>query len=249
MAFLDVGQGDAIFIETPNGTQVLLDGGPNKKVLRELSQVMSFYDRSIDMIITSHPDADHIGGIPEVLNRFEIKNILIPGVGSDTDVYSEMINVAQKKDVELLYARQGRIFLDEENGVYLDILFPDRDVADFDKNMASVVAELVYGDATFLFTGDSPQSIENYLITKNSTALNVDVLKLGHHGSKTSTGEDFLGYVSPDYAVISAGEGNSYGHPNQEVLSLLEQFDIEYLETSKEGTIFFESDGGEPVLK
>ena len=248
VAFLDVGQGDAIFIETPNGTQVLLDGGPNKKVLRELSELMPFYDRSIDMIITSHPDMDHIGGVPDVLGRFEVEHIMIPGVGSDTEVYEEMINVVQEKNIEILYARVGRIYLDQENNIYLDILFPDRDVTDFDKNLASIVAKLVYGDATFLFTGDSPKSIEKYLVSVDSGTLDVDVLKLGHHGSKTSTSPDYLGYTSPDYAIISAGKDNSYGHPHQEVLDALNQFDIEYFETA-EGTIVFECDGGEPVLK
>ena len=248
VAFLDVGQGDAIFIETPNGTQVLLDGGPNKKVLRELSELMPFYDRSIDMIITSHPDMDHIGGVPDVLGRFEVEHIMIPGVGSDTEVYEEMINVVQEKNIEILYARVGRIYLDQENNIYLDILFPDRDVTDFDKNLASIVAKLVYGDATFLFTGDSPKSIEKYLVSVDSGTLDVDVLKLGHHGSKTSTSPDYLGYTSPDYAIISAGKDNSYGHPHQEVLDALNQFDIKYFETS-EGTIVFECDGGEPVLK
>ena len=248
VAFLDVGQGDAIFIETPNGTQILLDGGPNKKVLRELSELMPFYDRSIDMIITSHPDMDHIGGVPDVLERFEVEHIMIPGVGSDTDVYEEMISTVQEKNIEILYARRGRIYLDEDHGVYLDILFPDRDVTGFDKNLASIVAKLVYGDATFLLTGDSPKSIEEYLIGLDPAALDVDVLKLGHHGSKTSTSEDFLGYTSPNYAIISAGKDNSYGHPHQEVLDALEQFDIKYFETA-EGTIIFECDGGEPVLK
>ena len=248
VAFLDVGQGDSIFIETPNGTQVLLDGGPNKKVLRELSELMPFYDRSIDMIITSHPDMDHIGGVPDVLRRFEVEHIMIPGVGSDTKVYEEMINVVQEKNIEILYARRGQIYLDQENNIYLDILFPDRDVAGFDKNLASIVAKLVYGEATFLFTGDSPTSIEEYLIGLDPTALDVDVLKLGHHGSKTSTSPDYLGYTSPDYAIISAGKDNSYGHPHEEVLDALLQFDIKYFETS-EGTIVFECDGGEPVLK
>ena len=249
VAFLDVGQGDAIFIETPNGTQMLLDGGPNKKVLRQMASLMSFYDRSVDVVMISHPDMDHIGGVPDVLDRFEAEYMIIPGVGSDTDVYEKMMSVMQEKDIELLYARRGRIYLDADHGVYLDILFPDRDVAGFDKNLASIVAKLVYGDATFLLMGDSPKSIEDYLITIDPAVLDVDVLKLGHHGSKTSTGEIFLGYTSPDYAIISAGGNNSYGHPHEEVLAKLEQFDIEYFETAKIGTIVFECDGGEPVLK
>ena len=127
-------------------------------------------------------------------------------------------------------------------------MLPDRDVTGFDKNLASIVAKLVYGDASFLLTGDSPKSIEEYLIAIDPAVLDVDVLKLGHHGSKTSTGEIFLGYTSPDYAIVSVGEDNSYGHPHKEVLDALDKFDIEYFETS-EGMIVFECDGGEPVLK
>jgi len=247
VAFFDVGQGDAIFIETPNKTQILIDGGPDKKVLREIGKQMPFYDRSIDLIITSHPDTDHIGGIPSVLNRFSVKNILIPDVNADTAIYKEIIARATEKNVKILCARRGQIYLDQENGIYLDILFPDRDTTGFEKNLASIVVKLVYGETSFLFTGDSPISIENYLIDINKSALNIDVLKLGHHGSKTSTSKQFLGYTTPDYAIISAGKDNAYGHPHKSVISLLDQFEIKYFETAKEGTIIFESAGEEPV--
>lgn len=249
VAFFDVGQGDAIFIETPNGTQVLIDGGPNNKVLREIGKQMPFYDRSIDLIITSHPDMDHIGGLPSVLSRFSVENIMIPGVGADTSIYREMLSRAEEKNIEILYARRGRIYLDQENGIYLDVLFPDRATTGFEKNLASVVVKLVYGETTFLFTGDSPASIENYLISVDKDILDVDVLKLGHHGSKTSTSEQFLGYTTPTYAIISAGKDNSYGHPHSSVLALLKQFEIKYLETAKEGTIIFESIGTEPFVR
>lgn len=249
VAFLDVGQGDAIFIETPNGTQVLLDGGPNKSVLWELGSMMPFWDRTLDMVIISHPDLDHVGGLPAVLNRFEVEHIMSPGVGASIGAYGSIVDEVVEKNIESIIARPGRVWLDKEHGVYMDILFPDRDVVGFDKNLASIVAKLVYGKTSFLLTGDSPKSIEKYLVDIHGNMLDVDVLKLGHHGPKTSTSEEFLGYTSPEYAIISAGKDNRYGHPHQEVTDLLEQFDVVYFNTANDGLIVFESNGKEVTKK
>jgi len=245
VAFLDVGQGDAIFIEAPNGNQVLVDAGPNNAVLRELTQVMPFYDRSIDMIIESHPDKDHIAGFVEVARRYDIALAMEPGVKSDSPVYKELNKVLAENSqgrIQKITARRGmRINLGE--GAYIDILFPDRDVYNLETNMASVVARLVYGNNSFLLTGDSPKSIEKYLVSFGG--LKSDVLKIGHHGSKTSTSETFLGNVSPKYAIISVGADNRYGHPKQEVIDLLNKFEIPILRTDKSGTIKFKSNGEE----
>jgi competence protein ComEC len=249
VAFLDVGQGDAIFVETPNGTQLLLDAGPDKSVLRALGKQLSFYDRSIDMIIASHPDLDHIGGFPAVLKRYDIDILMTPGIESDIGAYAEMMHIVEKQNVEHIIARRGRVHLDRQHGVYLDILFPDRDASGMEKNNGSIVAKLVYGNTSFLLTGDSSKAIEKYLLLIDGESLDTDVLKLGHHGSDTSSSLEFLGYTSPMYAIISAGEDNRHGHPHEEVLERLKQFDIAYLETSKEGTIVFESDGTEVIKK
>jgi competence protein ComEC len=249
VSFLDVGQGDAIFIETPNGTQILIDGGPNGGVLRELGKRMSFFDRSIDMILVSHPDMDHVGGLPELFDRFSVKHLLVSGVSSDNSAYEEMMNGAKKENTDIRFARRGRIVLDQEHGIFLDILFPDREVTGLETNMSSVVMKLIYRETSFLFTGDSPQAIEKYLISQDPKVLDVDVLKLGHHGSKTSNSEEFLLNTSPEYAIISAGKGNSYGHPHKEVLDLLNKDNIPYLDTMDVGTIVFESDGKSLVKK
>jgi competence protein ComEC len=243
VVFLDIGQGDAIFIETPNGTQVLIDGGPDKSVLRELGKVMHFWDRSLDMVIMSHPDLDHIAGLPSVFERFEVEYFMTPGVTADTGAYETLVQDVEKEGSQVLIAQQGRVWIDRDSGVYFDILFPDRDVSGVETNLASIVAKLVYGDTSFLFTGDSPQSIETYLAASMGGALDVDVLKLGHHGSKTSTSEEFLGYTSPDYAIISAGKDNRYGHPHREVLDTLERFNISYMNTAEVGRVVFRSDG------
>lgn len=250
VAFLDVGQGDSIFIESPNGNQVLIDGGSNKKVLRELGKMMPFYDRSIDVVIATHPDKDHSGGLVPVLENFSVDIVIEPGVGSDTKIYQSFEDIIEEKGIERILARRDMIIvLDSKKGIYLSILFPNQDVSGWDKNDASIVAKLIYGDTSFLLTGDSPKGIENYLVYTDGPYLKTDVLKLGHHGSKTSSGEEFLQAAAPLYAVISAGENNSYGHPHKEVIDRLEKLNIPHLATYEEGTITFQSDGKEVTLK
>ena len=248
VAFLDVGQGDAIFIQAPNGNQILIDGGQNKAVLRELSKIMPFYDRSIDVVIQTHPDADHIGGLVEVLRRYDVGLVVESGVGSESPIYREIQRIIEKKEIKNVLAQRG-MRVDIDDGTYIDVLFPDRKVGDLDPNDASVVLKLVYGDNSFLLTGDSPKKIEKYLVYLNEDVLDVDVLKIGHHGSKTSTSELFLGYASPEFAIISSGEDNSYGHPHEEVLDILEKFEIEILRTDESGTIVLKSDGENIILK
>lgn len=246
VVFLDVGQGDAIFIEAPNGNQILIDGGANSQVLRELSKVMPFYDRSIDMIIATHPDKDHIGGLIPVVQNYKIDLFLHSGVESNTQIAEILQNTVENKEIKKILAKRGMTF-DLGNEIKLKVLFPDRDVSKVESNTASIVVKLEYGNNSFLLTGDSPKSIEKYLVLLDGSGLKSDVLKAGHHGSKTSNSEIFLNYVLPEIVVISAGEDNRYGHPHQEVLDLLTK--IEVLETSKLGSIFFLSDGERVWLK
>jgi len=248
VVFLDVGQGDAVFIETKNGNQVLIDGGPNDKVLRELSKFMSFFDRSIDMIIATHPDSDHIGGLVGVLNRFDNDIYLESGVESDTLVYSSLENTLEKEKNTRIIAKRGMIF-DLGNSVQLEVLFPDGEVSGFEPNTASIITQIKHEEVSFMLTGDSPASIERYLVSIDGKGLKSDVLKAGHHGSKTSSSEVFLGFVSPTYSVVSAEEDNRYGHPHKEVLDRLSDFEINILETSKDGSIVFLSNGEEVRVK
>ncbi len=242
VAFLDVGQGDAIFIEAPNGNQILIDSGSNKKVLRELGEVMPFYDRSIDMVIATHPDKDHIGGLPAVLEKFKVNVFIEPGVTSDNGTYEALGVVIEEKGIKKILAKRGqRITLDKD--VYMDILFPDRETLGWETNTASIVVRLVYGDTSFLLTGDSPKRIEEYVTSLDGKNLTASVLKLGHHGSRTSTSEFFLGTVDPQYAIISSAVDNRYGHPHKEVVEMLEEFEISSLATYESGTIVFKSDG------
>ncbi|MEK9171912.1 MAG: ComEC/Rec2 family competence protein [Patescibacteria group bacterium] len=248
--FLDVGQGDAIFIDSPSHGRVLIDGGPNRKVLSELGKILPFADKRIDIMIETHPDKDHIGGLPEVVSRYNVGLFLEPGVESGNTIDDELKKRIEQKNVPELIARRGMV-LNFGDGVKLQILFPlqGQDVSNWETNRASIVAKLVYGDQSFLLTGDSPIQIENVLLNLDPNQLNSDVLKAGHHGSRTSTSLTYAEAVSPEYAVISAGKDNSYGHPHQDVLDILDRVGTEVVSTAKHGTIKFETNGRISELK
>lgn len=239
--FLSVGQGDASFIESPTGVQMLIDGGSNGAVLRELSRVMPFYDRSIDVVVATHPDFDHIGGLIEVMKRYSVGMLLVSFPGNDTDVDERLIGIAKERGVSIKTPLRGS-GLDLGAGVHATVLFPDRELDDIETNTASLVLQIRYGKTAFMFTGDSPDEIEEYLVMLDGKKLESDVLKLGHHGSRTSTSELFLGFVSPDYAIISAGKDNRYGHPHEEVLEKIAAFGIQKKDTLS-GMVSFQSDG------
>jgi competence protein ComEC len=249
VAFLNVGQGDAVFIEAPNGNQMLYDAGPPSGAsLRELGKVMPFYDRSIDVAVFSHPDMDHIGGFLDVLDRYKVDVALEPGASSTNGVWDEVTRSIKAHGVVHLLARKG-MTIDMGGGVQADILYPDRDMTNMETNSASIVMRIRYGDTAFLLSGDLPKNIEEYEVATYGDHLEAQVLKLGHHGSHTSSGEVWLRAVNPDIAVVSAGLNNRYGHPHKDTLALLDLLHIPYLITSKEGTIKFESDGIRVVRK
>ncbi len=242
VAFLDVGQGDAIFIQAQNGNQVLLDGGPDKSVLGQLSKIMPFYDRSIDMIVSSHPDSDHIGGLIDVLRRYDVNLAMESGTKAETTVYKEFKNLIKEKNVKDIFALRGmRVHLDKS--LYIDILLPAVGAENLEPHDGMLVAKLVYGNNSFLLTGDMEKDLENYLVFLEGARLKSDILKIGHHGSNKSISESLLGFVSPQYAVIFVGKDNSYGHPHKETLDILEKFEIPVLRTDESGMIKIKSDG------
>lgn len=244
VSFLDVGQGDAIFIETPSGAQVLIDGGPNSSVLRVLAQEMGAFDRTIDVVIPTHPDTDHIGGLIDVLNRYDASTILRTENKGESSAAGIFDSLVEAEGADTVYARRGQV-LQLDASTTLQVLFPETDARTMENNTSSIIVQLRYGESTFLLTGDAPKSIEEYLVLVEGEHLQSDVLKVGHHGSRTSTSELFLNEVNPQYAVISAGRDNRYGHPHTDVTDLLFNNGIEILQTAQEGTITFLSDGKE----
>ncbi len=242
--FLDVGQGDAIFIEAPNGKQMLIDGGRNAGTVRELSRFMSLGDRKIDVLLATHHDDDHIGGFPEIFNRFEVLNFVDNGKETDKYAHREIMNKIELSKTKYVKAERGTtIILDKNRGVYFQVLAPAGKFDFASDNEMSIVGRLVYGDVSFLLTGDAGKIVENILVYADGNILNSEVLKVGHHGSKGSSGLLFLEKAGSDFSIVSASANNSYGHPDGGVVKNLESVGSTVLETSKEGSIVFQTDG------
>jgi competence protein ComEC len=252
--FLDVGQGDSIFIDSPTHGRILLDGGPNSKVLSELGKILPFGDRRIDVVIESHPDADHIGGLIDVVDQYKVGMFLEPGVESPNNIDNTLHAEIKNKNIPDILARRG-MSVDLGDGVQLQILFPNRDVSTWETNDASIVAKLVYKNESFLLTGDSTKKAEYILLGLNPPELKSTVLKAGHHGSHTSSSFPYIQAVSPEYSVISAGAGNKYGHPHKDVLDIFNKLNIKIVSTETsnglvgKGRIEFETDGTNLILK
>ena len=214
----------------------MVDGGPDKKILEKLNRIMPFYDRTIDLFILTHPDADHITGLISALEYYNVKNILFSGVEKDTAVYKEWRELIKEKGVPLKLAQAGqKIFLDQD--IFLEIIWPDQSLISSysdPANNASVVTKLVYKEAEFLLTGDIEKKVENLLIN-NDLNLESDILKVPHHGSKTSSSFNFVKAVNPFLSIISVGRDNKHNHPNKEVLSALNSSVI--YRTDKNGDI------------
>lgn len=242
VTFLNVGQGDGIFIETPEGVQILIDGGPDAAVLRELGKVMSVWDRSIDVVVGTHPDKDHVGGLVDVLKRYKVSQVLRVDNRSDTAASKAFDRGVDGEGAAVAYVTPGQVWTFGASTT-LTILSPLGDERQWESNAASIVAQLRFGDVEFMLTGDAPTGIENYLVSRYGDALESDVLKLGHHGSRTSSGEDFLAAVRPQYAVVSAGLDNSYGHPHSEVLERVAVVGSTILSTAEDGAVTFKTDG------
>lgn len=245
-AFSDIGQGDAIFIQADNGNQILVDGGPNKKILSELSKIMPFYDRTMDAVILTHPHADHLNGLIEVLKKYKVGAVLESGAENpdSSAAYEELQKIIQEKNIAHYKVKRGtRLNISE--GLTLNILLPIFNLKNGDVHDQMVVGKLNYGKTSFFLTGDMEANLEEYLVFLEKENLKSDILKVGHHGSQTSTSETFLGYISPKYAVIQNGAANKYGHPHQEILERLNKFGVKIFRNDLDGLIRIRSDGEE----
>ncbi len=242
VTFLDVGQGDAILIQTPDGVDVLIDGGPDADVLHELRSVLGVFDSTIDMVVGTHPDKDHIGGLVSVLEAYTVGHILTTENRGETMIASEYHDALTTEGAIVTNARAGQTYALGASTT-MTVYAPARDPSMLESNTASIVVQITYGDVSFMLTGDAPQSIEDNLVVTYGTALQSDVLKLGHHGSKTSSSELFLRTVEPTYAVVSAGMDNTYGHPHPEVIERVTASGAVIKSTATDGRLTFTSDG------
>jgi competence protein ComEC len=314
--FLDVGQGDAIYIKAPNTNSLLIDSGPpNEKVITEIYKFKNIFERNISALLITHADGDHIGSMKKVIENFNYQAFLFSGLESNSDLfknlmqtvnsrnYSDKSNDENKNNQIYILTAGMSLILDSERNIKFEVLFPDfeyqigmykkcieknsnnlnskRRVSkgaclrylDLETNLNSIVGKLSYGSTSFMLTGDAPTEVGKFLISKydmthvkakegagenfytlHSNRLDSDVLKLGHHGSKTSTSDEFMQSISPQYVVVSSGKDNRYGHPHKKVLDIIEKYRNDHpgfkgvLRTDAVGTISFYSDGSDILV-
>lgn len=240
---LDVGQGDAILMILPDGNKVLVDGGADDKVVQRLAEVLPFYDRTIELVILTHPHPDHMIGLIEVIKRYDVGRLVMTGIKYDYPGYDAFLETVAKKQVPVLFA-DGKKDL-KFGEVILDFLFPLAPIQGQyfgNVNNSSIVFRVLYGNNAFILQGDLEKEGEAQLAA-SGLDLRASVIKVGHHGSRTASSDDYLAKVLADFAVISCGAGNRYNHPHIETMRALKKYRVKVRRTDLDGTVEFASDG------
>ncbi len=236
VSFLDVGQGDSIFVRTPDDYFILIDGGPFMNVLERITDVMPRYNRTIDLVVLTHPHADHVNGLVEVLKRYDVKRLMLVGTPSWNPYYQKLLEL----DVPIIYAKADQ---DYRIGsfIYLDVVWPEHSMIgkEFENlNNASVAMRLIGPNFSFMLSGDAEIDEESEMV-ESGFDLSADIYKAGHHGSRTASSDEFLDKVSPSTVVIQSGEGNSFGHPHKESLQKYMERGFEVRRNDIEGRVDF----------
>ena len=253
VSILDIGQGDAILIQTPNRQDILIDGGPSPQAIGlELGRKLPFWDRTIDLVILTQPQADHVAGLIEVLQKYKVQQVIEPGITYSSATYQQWFKLVSDNEIKRETGHEGQE-INLGNGIKIEVLHPSSPLLqdtsdDIDNN--GMVLRLSWNKVSFLLTADIGREAEWYLIAQRAN-LKSTVLKVAHHGSQTSTSPQFLAIVNPEVAAISVGANNRFGLPNSEVLDRLTErvgSDRVYL-TSTQGTIEFVTDGNRLWVK
>ena len=241
--FLDVGQGDCEFIELPNSQCMLIDASTNEYGDDIVEAIRGYGYSEIDYVVATHPHADHIGGMSEVIDSFDIGKIYMPRTSSNSKSFEGLLTSISNKNLSINTAKTGTTIY-SDNGINIEILSP---ISSFyeETNDYSAVVKIEYGESSFLFMGDAEKPVENELIEKYGYDLDVDVLKAGHHGSRYSSSTEFLDYVTPEYTVISCAKDNSYGHPHSETIKRLNNVNTQIFRTYELGNITVSCDSND----
>lgn len=242
--FFDIGQGDAIHLRLPHDQDILIDGGPSNRVIEKLGSAMPLFDRHIDIVVATHPDADHITGLIGVMRTYRIGLLLILDIKRNTPEYDDLLAAAHKYQIPIQKARPGQIFQFVSGARFEILASGDSEGAEKGTplNDSSIVAIMRYQDIEMLFTGDAGTAVEQEILAKYPS-LQVEILKAGHHGSRTSTSKALLHAVNPQAVIISAGKDNTYGHPHREVVERIERSGAQLYRTDTQGDITIVSDG------
>ncbi len=235
--YIDVGQGDSIFIELPNKETMLIDAGEAYEADNVINYIKNLGISKIDYIVGTHPHTDHIGGLEEVINTFDVGSIYMPKATSTSKTYLDLLTTIGDKGLKVKNAKSGVVVLDE-NDLKLEFIAPNSDSYS-ELNNYSAVLKLTYLDNTFLFMGDAETLSEDEV----TCDVDADVIKVGHHGSDSSSSVEFVKKVSPEYAIIMVGEGNSYNHPYQSIIDRYLGVGAKVLRTDLDGNIVCDSDG------
>lgn len=242
LTFLDIGQGDSILIETEDGKNILIDAGPDGKIVDQLSSKLNFFNQKIDLFILTHPHVDHYGGILDVMQKYPVKTVMLTGIASEDPMYLSFIRNLKSKQIPIIYPTSEKDLQLSKN-LYLDFLYPfkgmsliGQEVKNKNNNSTSLRLLDKTGKGLALLTGDAEKEQERELLLSGQ-AFSATIFKLGHHGSKTSSNPEFLKAIKAERFVISLGKDNKFGHPNQEVLDRLTGKEVH--RTDQEGSITF----------
>ena len=241
--YIDVGQGDASFIELTNGEVMLIDAGIASSSEKIIDYIKNLGYNRIDYVVATHPHADHIGGMAEVIEAFDVGAIYMPKAVSTSKTYENLLETIKNKGLSVKTGKVGVSVLQEED-LTIEMLAPNQDKYS-SLNNYSIVLKITYGNTSFLYTGDAEELSEKEIMGN----VEADVLKVGHHGSDTSSSEEFLKRVNPKYAVISVGEDNSYDHPASSTIKKLEKYTDHIYRTDLNGTVVVTSDGVNIAVK
>lgn len=246
IGFLDVGQGDAMIISTPQGQNILIDGGANNQVLSQVADFLPWWERKIDYLVVTHYHDDHVSGLIELLNKYKVEHILVTGHQPEADfLYQLWQKALAEHKLQATVVQPGQKFIIADN-LYWQILLADSNQKNYNDN--SLVMRLTYGQTDFLFMGDLSSEGEEKLLG-TGLPLDSEVLKVGHHGSKYSSSAEFLEAIKPELCVIESGVDNKFGHPHKETLDRLNKIGCQIADTQQNGTIIVLSDGNKWTIK